>query len=292
MTSARASFSATPQYTCIFHDGIYFSQRAECTECGRPVALSSLSYPREIAGFRVLEKIGQGYNGHVLSVLNTESGQVSALKLTPAWFDDSRDRGGRARDEFGTPEAFAALRAVRGVPEVRDSGLAKVRVAGAELELIWTELELVRGIGLHEILERERVMATATAARVARQLADLAVDLTSSGVYHNDLYIGNIMLTSDDVKAVDLDFVAPFRLDVQASTDPRVTEPSDQEWLAHHIEAVWHATGPSGVRHADIVRAAAELLRTGSPELARQILAELPSSPLPPDPLPPGRASP
>jgi eukaryotic-like serine/threonine-protein kinase len=139
-----------------------------------------------VGKYRIAEPIGEGGMGMVYRAEHVVLGSPAAIKLLlPRW---TRNR--QIVDRFFTEaRAASAIRHV-GIVQVFDSGLLPNGQA-------YIAMEMLEGISLGELLDRERALPPALASAICCQILAALDAAHVVGVIHRDLKPDNIQLVHD-----------------------------------------------------------------------------------------------
>jgi serine/threonine-protein kinase len=139
-----------------------------------------------VGKYRIAEQIGEGGMGMVYRAEHVVLGSPAAIKmLLPRW---TRNR--QVVDRFFTEaRAASAIRHV-GIVEVFDSGLLPSGQA-------YIAMELLEGMSLGELIERERALPPVLAVAIGGQILGALDAAHVVGVIHRDLKPDNIQLVYD-----------------------------------------------------------------------------------------------
>ncbi len=161
---------------------------------------------RDFGDYELLEKIGQGGMGVVYRARQKALDREVAVKLLAAGPWASRDFIERFRRE-----AQSAAR-------MQHPGIVSIFEVGAQDDLNYFSMELVRGESLAGLLAREGALAPKRAAALLRTIAE-AVDYAHRlGVLHLDLKPGNVLMGERGEPRV-ADFGLARRLDETLASD-------------------------------------------------------------------------
>ncbi|MBR7838408.1 serine/threonine protein kinase, partial [Actinospica durhamensis] len=147
--------------------------------------------PVEIAGYRMLARLGDGGMGRVF-LARSPAGEAVAFKLIrPDVAGDVEFRSRFAR------EAQAARRLLG------RRGIAAVLDADPDGPEPWLASQYVPGISLHDAVFSHGPLPLETVRTLARGLAEALTDIHASGLTHRDLKPSNIMLALDGPRVID-----------------------------------------------------------------------------------------
>ena len=159
--------------------------------------------PEEIAGYRVLSRLGAGGQG-VVYLADAPSGERVAIKQLRFGPQDVR-----ARQQFAKEVAAARLVAPFCTAQVLD----------AELDgpSPYVVSEYIEGLSLQQRIERRGPMTGASLQRLAIGTATALAAIHQAGVVHRDFKPANVMLAYDGPRVID------FGIARDLSTDTTVT---------------------------------------------------------------------
>ncbi|MFF8640409.1 serine/threonine-protein kinase [Streptomyces sp. NPDC015345] len=143
--------------------------------------------PRDVSGYPLLARIGQGGMGTVY-LSRTRGGQPVALKLIRAEYTRA-PQGPAFRARFAREVATAR--------RVYGYHLIPVVDHDAEAELPWLATRYVPGLPLDDALRDHGPLPVPTALRLAACTAYALDAVHTAGVIHRDVKPGNILLASD-----------------------------------------------------------------------------------------------
>lgn len=153
-----------------------------------------MSHPREIAGYRVLARIGEGAASQLYAVQDPKTKQVWALKHVVKELDKDHRfiEQVEAEYEVGSNLDHPSIRGVERLIRHRK----RFKITGISLLM-----ELIDG----ETLDRRLPKDCAHAIKMFRQVAKGLAHMHGRGYVHADLKPSNIMVTDDEhVKLIDL----------------------------------------------------------------------------------------
>ncbi|MGD0088404.1 MAG: protein kinase [Planctomycetota bacterium] len=186
---------------------------------------------KEVGGFELLSKIGQGGMGAVFLARQKSLDRVVALKILPpsvakdATFIERFQREARASAKLNHPNI------VQGIDVGRDEA------AG----LWYFAMEYVDGPNLRQVLKEQKVIPEERALTIAREMAGALECAARNGIVHRDIKPDNILLTKQgQAKLADLGLAKQM-----SSDDPSVTQ-SGQSVGTPFYMAPEQARGASG----------------------------------------------
>ena len=140
------------------------------------------------AGYRVLERIGQGEIGEVYRADRVGTGQLCALKVLSAGLMNDSVLVGRFTEEAKRASTIRHPNAVRieGVGEAEDGRPFVV-------------MEYLPGENMRDVMAREGRLPASRACFIARQVATVLQVAHALGFVHQDVTPGNIMLVETPV---------------------------------------------------------------------------------------------
>ncbi|MFB4305178.1 peptidylprolyl isomerase [Actinomadura sp. GTD37] len=159
--------------------------------------------PREVGGFRLTGRIGEGAQGTVF-LGESDAGQRVAVKLLHADFG----RDARARTAFER-ELAAARR-------VAPFCTARVLTATADGDLPYIVTEYVDGPSLKDLIAERGVASPDEQVRLAIGTATALAAIHEAGVVHRDFKPANVLLGPDGPKVIDFGIARP--LDATSAT--------------------------------------------------------------------------
>lgn len=179
--------------------------------------------PKAIAGYRILEKIGEGGFAHVFRAEQVQLHRQVALKILKR---KESDEGRQQRiAEFMTEARLAA--------SLSDPRLVQIYDVGESNGDHFLSMELVEGGSLARQLRRDGAMPWQDVIRLLRDVGQGLIAAHAAGLVHRDVKPGNILMTKDgqakltdlglavsEAHAGTLAFMAPEQLRREA-LDPR-----------------------------------------------------------------------
>ncbi|MFI0406424.1 peptidylprolyl isomerase [Actinomadura sp. 3N508] len=159
--------------------------------------------PREVAGFRLTARIGEGAQGSVF-LGESDTGQRVAVKLLHAGIghDD------RARTLFER-ELSAARR-------VAPFCTARILASGTDEDVAYIVSEYIDGPSLREHITEQGVAADGALVRLAIGTATALAAIHEAGVVHRDFKPANVLLGEDGPRVIDFGIARP--LDATSAT--------------------------------------------------------------------------
>jgi serine/threonine protein kinase len=165
---------------------------------------------RQIGGFEIIRRIGQGGMGTVFQARQTSLDRIVALKVLPpsvaknAAFIERFQREARASAKLNHPNI------VQGIDVGRDEATG----------LWYFAMEYVDGPSLLQILREEKVLPEERALKIAREIAEALECAAHHNIVHRDVKPDNILMTAQgEAKLADLGLAKQI-----SSQDPSVTQ--------------------------------------------------------------------
>ena len=151
-------------------------------------AVAALKVGMKISGrYLLLSRLAIGGMGEVWQALDEKTSERLALKILRPELAGKKLFLSRLRIE-----AYNASR-------VHHPNLAAVQASGEDAGLGWIRMELVDGVSLTEILDRQSILDTDFLLSVLYQTADALAAVHAAGIVHRDIKPGNIMVTPSGV---------------------------------------------------------------------------------------------
>ena len=148
---------------------------------------------RTIAGYRLLERVGEGGTAEVYRADHAERGTCAFKVLRP-----------RLRGDPTAVQRF--LREAGYGSRVQHPGVVRTYDYGEAEGLYYMALEWAEGKSLADYVHRAGPLAPAKVGRLVRQLADALSAAHRAGIIHRDLKPENIIYDPDSDRAKLLDF--------------------------------------------------------------------------------------
>jgi tetratricopeptide (TPR) repeat protein/predicted Ser/Thr protein kinase len=153
---------------------------------------------REIAHYRLLEKIGEGGMGVVWKAEDTTLGRLVAIKFLPRDLTADPARRERFRREARSAAALA------------HPNIAVIHEIGEHEGSLFLVMELIRGSPLRELL-REGPLPLRDLLDLALPMAEALEHAHRHGIVHRDLKPDNVMITAErKVKLLDFGLAKPL----------------------------------------------------------------------------------
>src|SRR5687767_6561968 len=175
------------------------SRRHEQTLCLLHVWLKCvpLSAPphARLGPYEVSAQLGAGGMGEVYRARDSRLGRDVAIKILPDHLTSDRDRLARFAKE------------ARAASALNHPNVVTVYDIGFDGEVPWLAMELVDGVTLRELLDRDSV-SPRKLLEIGAQLAEGLAKAHAAGIVHRDLKPENVMVTRDGyVKILDFGLV-------------------------------------------------------------------------------------
>lgn len=168
-----------------------------------------------LAGFELIEKIGEGGMGHVWKARQLSLDRLVAIKLLPPRFSHDPDSVRQIMTEART------------AAKLKHPGIVQVYDASEQDGICYFVMEFVDGYNIGQWLTRKQVLTSKDALVVIEAVADaLEYAWKSAGLIHCDLKPENIMVDQDGtIKVADLGLSLTRDTQVQEPTDEVVGTP-------------------------------------------------------------------
>ncbi|MBX7105009.1 MAG: serine/threonine protein kinase [Gemmataceae bacterium] len=180
-----------------------------------------------LAGFRVLEKLGQGGMGVVFKAEDIQLVRPVALKVL--------------RPEFVTdPKAgHAFLREARALAALRDEHVVTIYQAGESNSVVFLAMELLVGCTLEQYLDRNKPLSLKQKLRIGRETALGLAAARKAGMIHRDIKPGNLWLESPSgrIKVLDFGLARPQSADDAGPTFGTPAYMAPEQTAGHLLDA-------------------------------------------------------
>jgi len=160
----------------------------------QPAASAPLTI-RQIAGFAIVERIGQGGMGSVFKARQTSLDRIVALKVLPPSLARNTSFIERFQREARASAKLNHENIVQGIDVGQDSASG----------LWYFAMEYVDGPSLRDVLKQQGALPEEQALRITRSIASALECAQKSGIVHRDIKPDNILMASADMpKLADL----------------------------------------------------------------------------------------
>jgi hypothetical protein len=237
----------------------------------------------QLGQYVVQEKIGEGGMGAVYRASHTMLKRPTAIKVIPP------DRGGKTSTERFEREVMATSRLTHpNNVAIYDYG----RTRGG---VFYYAMELLDGLDLQRIVEREGPQSVPRTRQILRQLAAALSEAHDAGLVHRDVKPQNVMLCTrggirDFVKVLDFGLVRETLPQGDATVTQANTILGTPLYIAPETILAPETAGPPADIYA--VGCVAHFLLTGRPPFEGATLIEICAAHLHQIPAPPSRAAP
>ena len=147
--------------------------------------------PRQVGPYTLADKIGEGAMGEVYRAWNAATGGWRAVKLLP------RDASERDRERFAKEARLGAELHHENAVSIYDSGQGRDGTC-------YYAMELLDGVTLRELVEREGPQAPERVVRILLQLCAALEETHGKGLVHRDIKPENVLMARDGLcKLID-----------------------------------------------------------------------------------------
>ena len=172
------------------------------------------SFPREIGGYKLIEKVGAGTMGTVFRAKQLSLDRTVAIKVLNPPLANKPEYV----DRF--------LREARSVAKLNHPHVISGIDVGEAEGVRYFVMEYASGMTIAQLLERGGAMDESRVARVARQIARALDHAHEAGLVHRDVKPANILVTKDSVaKLCDLGLVKDRKEAARALGTPDYISP-------------------------------------------------------------------
>jgi serine/threonine-protein kinase len=155
----------------------------------------------KVGPYQIRRELGRGGMGVVYEALDTALGRAVALKVLPL----QRERGREALKRF--------VLEARTLAKLDHPNITAIYSHGRCGDLVYLASQLVRGVTLGGIVEKDGPLGWRRALSVARDIAAALAAAHAAGVLHRDIKSDNVMVDdSGRVKLVDFGIARDFRV--------------------------------------------------------------------------------
>jgi len=150
---------------------------------------------RQVGPYTLVDKIGEGAMGEVYRAWNAAIGSWRAVKLLP------RSATERERERFAKEARLGAELRHENTVSIYDSGEARDGTC-------YYAMELLDGVTLHELVQREGPQAPERVVQILLQLCAALGEAHDKGLVHRDIKPENVLVGSDgQCKLIDFGLV-------------------------------------------------------------------------------------
>jgi tRNA A-37 threonylcarbamoyl transferase component Bud32 len=178
----------------------------------QPGGAERASGPRlkEVGGFEILSKVGQGGMGAVFKARQKSLDRIVALKILPPSIAQDASFIERFQREARASAKLNHVHIVQGIDVGKDEATG----------LWYFAMEYVDGPSLLHVLKEQKVIPEERALTIVRDIAKALECAASQGIVHRDIKPDNILLTAEgEPKLADLGLAKQL-----SSQDPAVTQ--------------------------------------------------------------------
>jgi branched-chain amino acid transport system ATP-binding protein len=148
---------------------------------------------KEIAGFHIEQKLGEGGMGSVYLASQVRLGRSVAFKILPTAMMVNNPR-----------YLKRFIREAKAAARLSHANVVQVYDAGADLEVHYIAMEYVPGVGLHQLLRKYGSFTEEEAVMIALQAAKGLRAAAKEGIIHRDIKPANLMISREGlVKVAD-----------------------------------------------------------------------------------------
>jgi tRNA A-37 threonylcarbamoyl transferase component Bud32 len=159
---------------------------------------------RRLGQYEILGKLGKGGMGAVFKARHTELGKVVALKVLPV-------------EEMDELSIARFKNEIRAIGKLDHPNIVAAHDAGESRGVHFLAMELVDGMDLARVVDRDGRLSVADACEAVRQAAGGLQHAYEQGLIHRDIKPSNLMLARDGrVRLLDLGLARSFG---EAATD-------------------------------------------------------------------------
>jgi serine/threonine-protein kinase len=164
---------------------------------------------KTLGPFQIERRIGRGAMGAVYTATHRQNGKRVAIKvMTPA------------NEAQAVKLAARFEREIKLLGKFRHPNIVRFYGASEDQGIRFYAMELVEGMSLDDLLEKEGVLSFNKTAAYAIQICEALQEMHATGVIHRDLKPGNVLVTSDGkVKLTDFGIAR----DTSAFSEERLT---------------------------------------------------------------------
>ena len=182
--------------------------RARHTRVGAAAGVGALASPQQVGPYTLTTKIGAGAMGEVYRAWNAALGDWRAVKLLP------RHASLRDRERFEKEARLGAGLHHPNTVSIYERGESRDGTC-------YYAMELVEGLNLNQLVEREGPQPPERAVSILLQLCAALEETHAKGLVHRDIKPDNVLVTGDQLETAKLiDFGLVEQLGAVAEDQP------------------------------------------------------------------------
>jgi serine/threonine protein kinase len=180
---------------CLLAVGWAWARKAGLGALASTLAASDVARPAQLGPYTLADKIGAGAMGEVYRAYHSVLGTWRAVKLLPAGASQ------RERQRFEKEARLGGELSHPNTVSIYDRGEGQDGTC-------YYAMELLDGVNLHQLVEREGPQSPERAVAILLQLCAALEEAHDKGLIHRDVKPDNVLITADgSVKLIDFGLV-------------------------------------------------------------------------------------